>query len=305
MSSRDFLPTIVEFISGLLDSPKNSADGHGNGRVWNGILLGAAHGDDPIFEKFKEAVDARHYTPAELFKSAFPQIPAKAGEISVLCWILPQRAAVREANRRSEGLPSKSWGRAKVRGEIFYNFMGAELEKFFTARGMPAVYPMGHPEIVRRAASQKYYEICTWSERHACHAAGLGTFGLCDGLITPYGKAHRCGSIILKGRLPATPRNYSSFHDYCPWFSKKCACGLCMRRCPAGALNASGHDKKLCKSYLHGHALDFFKSCGFSVYACGLCQTGVPCEDRIPGRAPMALRRGFLGGPSLPAAPEE
>jgi epoxyqueuosine reductase len=46
--------------------------------------------------------------------------------------------------------------------------------------------------------SQRYSYASSWSERHAAYAAGLGTFGLCDGLITARGKAVRFGSIISK-----------------------------------------------------------------------------------------------------------
>ena len=43
--------------------------------------------------------------------------------------------------------------------------------------------------------SEKYGMASCWSERHAAFVSGLGTFGLCDGLITPVGKAMRCGSV--------------------------------------------------------------------------------------------------------------
>ena len=106
---------IVEFMSNLIGSAQEEA------RAWNGLLLGCAAGDDPIFEKFKQAVDERHYTPAELFNRAFPHENARADELSVLCWILPQRRPAREANRAETKLPSELWGRAKVEGERFYN----------------------------------------------------------------------------------------------------------------------------------------------------------------------------------------
>jgi epoxyqueuosine reductase QueG len=48
------------------------------------------------------------------------------------------------------------------------------------------------PEWSRRP-SEKYVFSSNWSERHAAYTAGLGTFGLCDGLITPLGKAMRVG----------------------------------------------------------------------------------------------------------------
>ena len=43
-------------------------------------------------------------------------------------------------------------------------------------------------------------------QRHAAHAAGLGTFGLCDGLITAKGKAMRAGSVVARIAVAQTPR---------------------------------------------------------------------------------------------------
>ena len=58
------------------------------------------------------------------------------------------------------------------------------------------------------------------SERHAAYAAGLGTFGLCDGLITPKGKAMRCGSVVARIQIAATPRPYEDHHAYCLFYAK-------------------------------------------------------------------------------------
>ena len=47
-------------------------------------------------------------------------------------------------------------------------------------------------------------------------------------------------------------------------------------------MSEKGHDKLKCKSYLNmtrQYVPDHF---GFEGYGCGFCQTGVPCESRIP-----------------------
>ncbi|ANZ45018.1 hypothetical protein BED41_07955 [Cloacibacillus porcorum] len=284
---------ILDFFSRELDSPENNIGGCERLPAWDNFILGCASGDDPIFEEFRHDADVPCYTPRELFRTIYPSSGACAGELTVLCWVLPQTAATRGKNSACRSLPSERWGRAKLEGERFYISLGRRLENFFAERGIEAVFPMGHPAEVRRFRSEKYYIASNWSERHACYAAGLGTFGLCDGLITPLGKAHRCGSIVIGAQLPPTPREYADIHEYCPWFAKG-LCGLCISRCPAGALSREGHDKKKCESFLHGECVEFFKDRGFQVYACGLCQTKVPCEDRIPGRGRPELYRCFL-----------
>jgi len=53
-----------------------------------------------------------------------------------------------------------------------------------------------------------------WSERHIAYVAGLGTFSLSRGLITPKGVAMRCGSVLTNVKLHATSRSYNNFQEY-------------------------------------------------------------------------------------------
>src|SRR5690606_34805243 len=100
-----------------------------------------------------------------------------------------------------------------------------------------AGYPAVAPVLVEGWSWQtpeKYGFSSTWSERHAAYAGGLGTFGLCDGLITPRGKAMRTGSVIARVKIDPSPRPYSHHREYCLFFSRG-SCLKCMERCPAGA----------------------------------------------------------------------
>jgi len=147
--------------------------------------------------------------------------------------------------------------------------------------GFPAVAPALSPHF-KIDSSGQYGRASTWSERHAAFASGLGTFGLCDGLITPAGKAMRAGSVIVKMDLDASPRPYTDHHAYCLFFSKG-VCGKCISRCPAGAISESGKDKVRCMQYIRSETAHYIEeNYGFKGYGCGLCQTKVPCESRIP-----------------------
>lgn len=120
-----------------------------------------------------------------------------------------------------------------------------------------------------------------WSERHAIYAAGMGTFSLSDGFITARGKAMRCGSVVVNLRLPPTPRQYRSHTENCPFYIDK-SCGVCIDRCPAGAITKKGHDKKQCYNYISEHIGHLNQLHQVEIYGCGLCQTAVPCESKIP-----------------------
>jgi len=103
-------------------------------------------------------------------------------------------------------------------------------------------------------------------------------------LITEKGKAMRFTSIILKGRLDPTPRPYHGHHDYCMFYTKN-KCGACIVRCPVNAITREGHDKEICSAYLqkikNEIGPDYVKNSDY-ISGCGLCQSKVPCQDKIP-----------------------
>jgi epoxyqueuosine reductase QueG len=241
-----------------------------------GPLVGFAKGDDPLFTDFKQHVGASHWTPLEAFGLAFPTLPAAAAELTVISWILPHPAQVKADNRRERRLPAESWALGKLRGEQVNNVLREQTVKLLAETDVAAVAPAGMAQWTAGELTS------VWSERHVAFAAGSGTFGLCDGLITPVGKAMRCGSVVARLALPATPRAYSDHHAYCLWYAEK-KCGACMARCPADAISAFGHDKARCLAYLKTVRREYLEpQLSLSTYACGLCQTRVPCESRIP-----------------------
>jgi hypothetical protein len=48
------------------------------------------------------------------------------------------------------------------------------------------------------------------------------------------------------------------------------------------AISKTGHDKRKCERHLDRTKVYVPEHYGFEGYGCGLCQTGVPCESRIP-----------------------
>jgi epoxyqueuosine reductase QueG len=92
----------------------------------------------------------------------------------------------------------------------------------------------------------------------------------------------RAGSVVARVQVPPTPRAYTDHREYCLFFTRG-ICGKCIPRCPVGALTEAGHDKAKCLNHLHPTTSDYVKShYGFEGYGCGMCQTGVPCESKIP-----------------------
>ena len=273
---------LERIIRDFIESPENTLQNPCHERAWDQPLVGFARGDDPIFQKFKEVVEEYHWTPVEIFEKTFPGTDPRPDELTVISWILPQTEATKRDNRKETVMPSERWARARIFGEEVNVKLRRHVVAALQAAGYPAVAPMLSPHWERKSSSRFVFS-STWSERHAAYAAGLGTFGLCDGLITPVGKAHRCGSVVAKISIPPTVRPYQDHRAYCLFFANG-TCGKCIDRCPAGAITKEGgHDKIKCINHLHPKTDDYILAhYGFKGYGCGLCQTDVPCESTNP-----------------------
>ena len=273
---------VIGLIKDFLDTPANTLADPADEQAFADPLTGFARGDDPLFPAYKEHAGPFHWTPLEIFKLTFPDSPAEAGDLSVISYVLPQTEATKADNRRETEHPSERWARARIFGEQVNVNLRRHLVGSLEKGGIEVVAPMLSPLWERKEGGPLVYA-STWSERHIAHACGLGTFGLCDGLITPRGKAMRLGSVVARIDLPVTPRPYADHREYCLFYSKG-ACGKCIKRCPAGALSKAGHDKQKCHDYIRGVCREYITgNYGFKGFACGLCQTGVPCESGIPG----------------------
>jgi epoxyqueuosine reductase QueG len=199
----------------------------------------------------------------------------------VISWVLPQTEATKTDNRREVFYPAERWARSRIFGEAFNDVLRRHVVETLRDAGYEAVAPVLSP-LWESKDSDQFVFASTWSERHAAYASGLGTFGLCDGLITPGGKAIRVGSVVARIPINASPRPYDDHQAYCLFHSRG-TCGECIDRCPVGAISKAGHDKLLCSAHTGKTTREFVRAnFGFEGYGCGLCQTGVPCESGNP-----------------------
>lgn len=259
-------------------------------------LIGYADGADPLFTRIKEDIGPEFYwTPGQAFALAFPDdAPPPADKLTVIAWILPQTAATRAAHRACRDLPDIAWSRARHYGEMVNDGLRAFVVESLSREGIRAVAPTLLPQWGRQM-SPRFGFASNWSERHAAHVCGLGTFGLSDGLITARGKAVRVGSVVARMKIPPTPRPYATHNAWCLAAAGR-VCRACAKRCPAGAISPAGHDKVKCKAYIRGVTAPFVEESqlGFRVNSCGLCQVGVPCESRNPTEGKK--KEGARGG---------
>ncbi|MBR5231624.1 MAG: epoxyqueuosine reductase [Clostridia bacterium] len=244
-------------------------------------LVGFSAATDPYFAFYKEHIDPNFYRlPTQWLESTFSHT-FDPENVSIISWVLPHTEDTRKKSAACTDAPTMEWEHVRVHGEECNRDLAKALETFFNENGIEAVAPMCSPEF-SWGDSEKFVVVSNWSERHTAFISGLGTFGLCDGLISKKGKAARYGSVIVNCKLTPTERTYTEYNEYC---QAKNGCTACIRRCPAGAITPDGgHDKNKCRAYHAEVIKPLLKDrYGYEGYAvCGLCQTGVPCECKIP-----------------------
>lgn len=279
ISAEEIQKTIENIVAG---SPENRLGPGHREPAFDAPLVGFSGGSDPLYRRYVAHIGEFYLTPRRIFRKAFPEARAVAAEeITVISWILPATAATRKDQAAETRRPAERWARTRLFGERFNEVLRREVVAVLADAGVPAVAPM-LADFWQRRGDGPYAPCSNWSERHAAYAAGLGTFGLCDGLITPVGKAVRIGSVVARIALPPGKRPYTHHHADCLHFSHG-TCGKCIKRCPVNALSREGHHKRRCMAYTeHGMREFMMERYGLDTYACGLCQAAVPCMDRIP-----------------------
>ena len=252
-----------------------------NEPAWDEPLIGFSSGADPLYDFYKTDIGDFYLSPLELLSHEYPDRTFEEAKITVISWILTQTEATKRDLRGETHLPSERWARSRIYGEEFNDRLRQHMVSLLRNEGIGAVAPLLSPLYGMRVKHERYVFASSWSERHAAYAAGLGTFGLCDGLITLRGKAMRAGSVVADLHIEPTVRPYTNHHAYCLFYMKG-TCGKCIDRCPVGAITREGHNKVTCSKYNNMTREYVRRHFGFEGYGCGFCQTGVPCESGIP-----------------------
>lgn len=277
---------IKEYVA---TSPGNRLTSFNSTPIFDEPLVGFADGDDAIFQDYKVIIGDFHLTPREALAR---HLRGKEGgsakeppRVSVISWVLPSTMETRLSLRRESVVPSLRWNHTRWHGQDFIYEMASYVASLLEELGHQAIAP-------ERASFYETRELSNglasnWSQRHIAYAAGLGTFSLSDGFITPRGIAMRCSSVVCDLTLPPSPRGYRNHLANC-LFYREGSCRRCIERCPADAITEEGHDKKKCAEFLFREQPAILKELGREegyigdYLGCGLCQTKVPCEARIP-----------------------
>ncbi|MDO9263258.1 MAG: epoxyqueuosine reductase [Desulfosalsimonadaceae bacterium] len=252
--------------------------------VFEAPLVGFVRGDDPIFDTFKEVIGPHHFTPWEIMRWQAEKNgvkPPEPKDLSVVSFVMPLTRNTKRDNAAASGWPAERWALTRLLGEIFSQTMVREIIHDLMARGILAI----SPDVTPKFNKKRYPKVgwaSPWSHRHIAYAAGLGTFGMQDFLITEKGCAHRLGSFVVNLKLSPNRNRQEDIHAYCLQY-QGIPCLKCAARCPVNAITAeNAHSKETCYQKVAKSLKYCNKNYHIFIYGCGLCATGVPCESGIP-----------------------
>jgi len=265
---QDITAIIADFVR--TDDRNRIPDG-GDYPIYDDPLVGVAAAGDPIYREYQKegVIGAHHLLPADWLGTAE----------SVITYFLPFSKPIVKSNE-TPGPPSDEWYLARHWGEIFNDALREHLRDFLIPSGYEAVSP-----VIDGRFESMYGSTSNWSERHTAYAAGLGSFCLSYSFITEKGCAGRYGSVVTDLPLTPTPRTAASLMENCI-YDDDGTCGVCIKRCPAGAISPEKKDHGLCLQYLVEEILATYPPRHNNIFVggCGKCQTGVPCARTNPRR---------------------
>lgn len=250
--------------------------------MWERPLIGVAAGEDPYYDFLKEHIGPFHWSPADVFQLKYPGSVSKE-KLSVVSMVFPQTMETKQAQSKEQQCPAREWIVSRGEWEPLMKEFSGKLVVKLESMGIRSVSIDLQPEF-STARSETLGIASKWSHRHSAYLAGLGTFGLSEGLITERGKAVRITSLIIEAPLTPTVRPYSAHNEWCLYY-KDGSCGVCMKRCPVNAITAEGHDKDACDAYEEVFASQYWPKDierGNYILGCGLCQAGIPCQNKRP-----------------------
>jgi epoxyqueuosine reductase QueG len=240
-----------------------------NPPIWDTPIVGFASAHDPVFARFQdpEVVGSQHRLPEEWLP----------GAQSVISVFLPFSEPIHKAYRKDSRYSALEFASGKWNGSKFLNVIRRGLIRFAERHGAKAIAP----NIDARYDSDHWAPF--WSERHVGFAAGVGTFGLQDAIITKRGAYGRICSVVTTLKLEPTVRPYREVYGYC-LYAFDGSCSACIERCPSKAISSAGKTVELCPKNGNG---ENFKLWGYG--SCGHCSTFVPCSRNIPAKIKKTL----------------
>ena len=228
---------------------------NGTPKMWRTPLVGFADVNDPYIRALPQIVAEGHQMPEDLMEN--PNV--------IISYFIPFTRELAQENVGIENnAASESWANAYK----ITNTMMAKLNEYLVGE----LVKLGYQAAVSNAIMDYDILKSNWSHRHIAYAAGLGTFGINNMMITKDGCCGRYNSIVAN--IPVEPDHHLT-EENCLYKSKG-ICKKCVENCFSGALTTEGFDRKKC-----------YETCEktlqlYGVDVCGKCVTNIPCAFMAP-----------------------
>ena len=208
MSGNQLKERITELVREYV---KEYSSKNGTPEMWRTPLIGFADANDPYIRALPEIVTEKHQMPETFMEH--PNV--------VISYFIPFTKELAQGNVGIENnAASESWANAyKITNAMMAklnDYLVEELQKMGYRAAVPQNAGM-HTDIL------KSY----WSQRHLAYAAGLGTFGINNMLITKDGCCGRYNSIVADNPVGADKHLEE---ENCLYKSKG-ICKKCVEKC--------------------------------------------------------------------------
>ena len=245
--------------------------------LWQAPLAGFADAKGTYVQSLRSIVHPEHQMPQEVLEDAK----------IIIAIFVPFGKWVAETNAEANAgacLASPEWAES-------YELTNAMLGRL-NEHLIDVLHRLGYEGKTPSEAEVFYRDevISHWSFRHIAYAAGLGTFGLNNMIITEKGCAGRITTIVTDLDVPP---DHPKKEEACLWM-RNGTCGACIGRCPAQALGKEHFDRYKCFEQCLKNA-EIYTSFGNSYASapgqeaaesgsevCGKCLAELPCTYRIP-----------------------
>jgi epoxyqueuosine reductase QueG len=237
---------------------KNYLESAGRAPLWKKPVIKYAHARRREFQELKKIVHEEHYMPQDILKNP----------VAVLSYFLPFTSRVEESNIDGD-MASREWAEAYIRTNDMCSRLNEEIVLTIEDLGYRAAFP-GDAGMSSNDAFKS-----RWSQRHIAWIAGQGTFGINNMLISSQGSCGRYFSVVTN--LPVGTDEIQ--REPSCLYKRFGTCGVCVKRCPSGALTIRGFDAEKCGRTCVMNA----RMLGMpDAHVCGKCAVGLPCSYRNP-----------------------
>lgn len=240
---KDMKQYVTAFIQKKVkESPQSS--------YYQEAIVGFASADDPLYDTLTDAMGRKMLTPRDMLPEAR----------TVIVFFIPYAQEVAKAIQKSGEAISQLWSDLYALTNPLLSEITEALSEDLQEKGIRCVSdpPTMNYDPVNLTA--------VWSHKSSAVIAGIATFGLNRLIITRKGTMGRLGSLVVDCYMEPDPRPDT---EYC-LYKKNGSCGVCMERCPSGAIKPDGFDRFRCNAYLDGKNISDYEQ------GCSMCSTG-PC----------------------------